>query len=126
MGQPFEYRQRGRRVAAVGREVNRNRRRRRTDAGGEGWGERVGRLRGEPMRQLQISLVIMVLLTVVGTIGYMIIQHGTFVDSLFMTVITLTTTGFEEVWKLDTAGKIFTMGLLIIGVISAAWAITNA
>jgi voltage-gated potassium channel len=111
----------------VGGEVkNRNRRRRRTDAGAERWVERVRRLLGEPMRQLQISLVIMVLLTVVGTIGYMIIQHGTVIDSLFMTVITLTTTGFEEVWKLDDAGKLFTMGLLIVGVISAAWAITNA
>lgn len=102
-----------------------NRQRRRTDSGGERWVERVRRLLGEPVRQLQISLVVMVLLTVVGTLGYMIIAQGGFIDSLYMTVITLTTTGFS-VFELDLAGKLFTMGLLIVGVISAAWAITNA
>jgi voltage-gated potassium channel len=103
-----------------------NRRRRRTDSTDERWVERVRRLLGEPMRQLQISLLVMVLLTVVGTLGFMIIEHGSALDSLYMTVITLTTTGFEEVFKLDRKGKMFTMMLLVIGVISAAWAITNA
>jgi voltage-gated potassium channel len=70
--------------------------------------------------------MVMVMLTVIGTFGYMEIQHAAFLDSLYMTVITLTTTGFGEVFKLDTAGRVFTMCLLVIGVISAAWAITNA
>jgi voltage-gated potassium channel len=43
-----------------------------------------------------------------------------------MTVITLATVGFKEVVDLDTAGMIFTTFLIIVGVGTAAWAISNA
>ncbi|HEX2240417.1 MAG TPA: NAD-binding protein [Actinomycetota bacterium] len=53
---------------------------------------------------------------VYGTVGYMVLEDWNFVDSLYMTVITLTTVGFLEVQPLDTGGRLFTISLLILGV----------
>jgi voltage-gated potassium channel len=60
--------------------------------------------------------VLLLVLPVIGTTGYMIIEGWSFLDSLYMTVITLTTIGFREVEPLSDAGMIFTMGLAIMGV----------
>ena len=51
-----------------------------------------------------------------GVIGYMIIEGWNFRDSLFMTVITITTVGYGEVHDLTPAGEIFTIVLLVVGV----------
>jgi voltage-gated potassium channel len=51
-----------------------------------------------------------------GTIGYVIIEEWSFFDALYMTIITLTTVGYEEVHHLSNSGKIFTIFLVLSGV----------
>lgn len=51
-----------------------------------------------------------------GTFGYMFIEESSFIDSLFMTVITITTIGYGEIFPLSTQGRIFTMVLIVLGV----------
>ena len=51
-----------------------------------------------------------------GTIGYMVIEGWNFSDSLYMTIITLTTVGYKEIHDLSSGGRIFTIILLIGGV----------
>ncbi len=51
-----------------------------------------------------------------GTAGYVCIEHVRWMDALYMTVITVTTIGFREVFPLSTAGRIFTMVLALSGV----------
>lgn len=51
-----------------------------------------------------------------GTVGYMNIEGGNFIDSLYMTVITITTVGYREAVELSPQGKIFTMVLILFGV----------
>lgn len=46
----------------------------------------------------------------------MLIEGSSFTDSLYMSVITITTVGYGEIIKLSTAGKYFTMGLILLGV----------
>jgi voltage-gated potassium channel len=87
---------------------------------------RIRRELSEPIRQLQLSLALLVGLIVVGTVGYMTLEGMTLVQGLYMTVITLATVGFKEVVELDNAGMIFTTVLIIVGVGTAAWAISNA
>jgi voltage-gated potassium channel len=69
-----------------------------------------------PGRRVGLGLVIVAVLTLVGTAGYMLIEHWSFVDAFYMTVITITTVGYEEVKPLDTAGRIFTVSIIFVGV----------
>ncbi len=55
-------------------------------------------------------------ITVVGVLGYMFLEGWSFIDALYMIVITLTTVGYREVRELDTVGQLWTMALLITGV----------
>lgn len=87
---------------------------------------RIRRGLSEPVRQLQLSLFLLFGLIVVGTLGYMTLEGMTLVEALYMTVITLATVGFREVRELDSTGMVFTTGLIIVGVGTAAWAISNA
>ena len=51
-----------------------------------------------------------------GTVGYVLIEHARVFDALYMTVITVSTIGFREVFPLSTAGRTFTMLLAVAGV----------
>jgi voltage-gated potassium channel len=51
-----------------------------------------------------------------GVVGYMVFEDWSFLDALYMTVITLTTVGFREVRPLDATGQVFTIVLLVMGV----------
>lgn len=70
----------------------------------------------DPVRHLKISLFVLFMLLSIGTTGYSLIEHWNFLDSLYMSVITLGTVGFKEVHDLSDNGKIFTMGLIVVGV----------
>jgi len=62
------------------------------------------------------SLITLVGLVVFGTIGYVLIEGQPFGDSLYMTVITLTAVGYQEVWELDAVGRGYTMVVLLAGI----------
>jgi voltage-gated potassium channel len=51
-----------------------------------------------------------------GVAGYVFLEGWSFLDALYMTVLTLTTVGYREVQPLDTSGKVFTITLLVLGV----------
>lgn len=53
------------------------------------------------------------ILTVVGTVGYMILERFQLLDALYMTVISMSTVGYGEVHQLSPPGKIFTMFLIL-------------
>jgi voltage-gated potassium channel len=78
--------------------------------------EPVSDLRG-PLRRLAVALVGLVLLLGYGTVGYVLIEGYSFLNALFMTVITVSTVGYEEVRPLDAAGKVFTISVIALGVI---------
>ena len=65
---------------------------------------------------LYLPLLILLLILAIGTLGYIVLEKADFLDSLYMTVITLTTVGFREVIDLDTKGKVFTIFLILMGV----------
>jgi voltage-gated potassium channel len=49
-----------------------------------------------------------------GTLGYMLVEGWNFSDSLYMTIITVTTAGYEEVHPLTPQGQIFTLVLVVL------------
>ncbi len=75
-------------------------------------------------RLLQPFLVLQAII-LVGILGYMFIEHASFIDSLFMTTISITTVGYGEIIPLSLAGKWFTIFLLITSWGTFAFAITR-
>jgi voltage-gated potassium channel len=78
-------------------------------------------------RTIQIGIGLLVSIVSIGTLGYHFIEGMNFLDSLYMTVITVSTVGFKEVGAqpLSPAGKIFTMGLIITSLGSLAYVGSN-
>ena len=82
-------------------------------------------------RQVLIALILLVGLLLTGTIGYLIIEKENpaekwnLLDAIYMTVITLTTVGYENLSMSDT-GRIFTLFLLIGGFGVFTYSITIA
>jgi voltage-gated potassium channel len=69
-----------------------------------------------PVRRLTVGAVLFLGLFAFGVLGYMAIEGWSFIDALFMTAITVTTVGFEEVHPLETGGKIFTIFVAFFGI----------
>jgi voltage-gated potassium channel len=68
-------------------------------------------------------LAVPVLLVLTGTLGYYLIEKDyTLFDALYMTVITLSTIGYGEVHELSTAGRVFTIFLILGGVFTLFYA----
>ena len=72
-------------------------------------------------RRLGGALALLLAVLAVGTVGYVILGFG-FLDALYQTVTTVATVGYREVQPLSTAGKIFTMVLILLGVGAALYA----
>ena len=66
-------------------------------------------------RNLIFATIMLTLIIGMGTAGYMILEKWNFLDSLYMTVITLTTVGFGEVHPVSDQGRILTMTILVSG-----------
>jgi len=82
--------------------------------------------RGETLRK-RIILTVILLLTVItlGTGGYYFIEKWSVLDSVYMTIITLTTIGFQEVKPLSYEGRIFTIFFVLFGVGVVAYTVNN-
>ena len=66
-----------------------------------------------------------VLLMAAGTAGYRLVEGWGLFDALYMTVITISTVGFQEVHPLSQAGRVFTMLLTLGGVFTLFYAATE-
>jgi voltage-gated potassium channel len=71
-----------------------------------------------------IAFFLLLLVVVIGTLGYMLIENWSLNDSLFMTVITITTVGFSEVHPLSETGRHFTIVLLILSIATVGYSVT--
>jgi voltage-gated potassium channel len=78
------------------------------------------------LREFLIALLVPVVLMAIGTAGYMRIEHWRPLESLYMTVITISTVGFAEVHPLSSEGRVFTMALILTGVFTLLYAATSA
>ncbi len=78
-----------------------------------------------PIRNVYISLTCLIAVLAFGTLGYMFFFKWGFVESLYMTIITLASVGFREVRTLDSNGEFFTIVLIIFGMGSVVYGITN-
>jgi voltage-gated potassium channel len=62
------------------------------------------------------TLFLLFTILAIGVSGYMLLSGDTFVNALYMTVITITTVGFGEVHPLSPEEKIFTIFLILTSI----------
>lgn len=67
-------------------------------------------------RHLALLILIPLLLVAVGTLGYHLLEGWPLFDSLYVTVITLSTIGYGDLAPQTAAGRAFTIGLVLGGV----------
>jgi voltage-gated potassium channel len=60
-------------------------------------------------------LLVLIVLPLFGTVALMLIEGWGFLDALYMSVITLSTVGYEEVHPLSAGGRVFVIGYLVLG-----------
>ncbi len=68
-------------------------------------------------QKLGLIIVLIILVIFGGTAGYQIIEGWTFIEALYMTIITISTVGFKEVGQLSGTGRIFTIFLILGGIV---------
>lgn len=74
--------------------------------------------------KIYTAVFLLSLLLAIGVIGFKIMSDYSWVDAIYMTVITITTVGFGEVQPLDDHAKIFTIFLILASVVILGYAIT--
>lgn len=73
-------------------------------------------------RQLRIAIFAFLIIVPIGTFGFMWLEGWSFVDSLYVTVITLSTIGYGDLTPEDPYGRLFTIVLAISGLSAFAFA----
>jgi len=63
----------------------------------------------------RLPFILTVLVMLIGTMGYMLIDDFPLMDAIYQTGITFTTVGFGEIQPISDAGRIFTITLIIFG-----------
>jgi len=74
--------------------------------------------------KLYVALGLILVMVSIGITGFIIIEHYTFLEAFYMTIITIATVGFQEVRPLSDAGKVFTAVLIITSFGTFAYAIS--
>ena len=77
----------------------------------------------DPLRKVLFSILTLIILVGGGTTGYTLIEEWSPFEALYMTVITLATVGYKEVYDLSYEGKAFTIVLIICGTGTIAYTI---
>ena len=66
--------------------------------------------------QMGVAALTLLVVFVLGMVGYMTVEGWTLLESFYMVVITLATVGFQEVRPLSDAGRLMTAFLILGGV----------
>ena len=72
--------------------------------------------------KIRTVLIIAFFIPMVGIFGYMLIEDYNFVDAFYMTTITVSTVGFQEVQPLSLEGRVFTAFLILFSFGTFAYA----
>ncbi len=74
--------------------------------------------------KFQLGLTLMFLVLAIGVIGFYFIANLSWLDSIYMTIITVSTVGFGEMGPMDGPQKIFTIFLIVTSVFLFGFAIS--
>ena len=64
-------------------------------------------------KNIYVPILFLIMISLFGTIGFMAIEDFSFMEALYMTILTMSTVGFKEVHPLSQEGMVFTVVLII-------------
>ena len=67
------------------------------------------------LKAFRLPLILTVIVMLIGTTGYVLIDDFPIIDAIYQTAVTFTTVGFGEIRPISDAGRIFTINLIIAG-----------
>ncbi len=76
-------------------------------------------------KKFVIILIILITIIIGGTIGYMNLLQVSWIDALYMTIITISTVGYGEVAEMTDAAKFFSIFIIFLGLGTAGYALTS-
>lgn len=78
------------------------------------------------LNRLRLSLVVLVLVILLGSLGYWLIelrsQGKSYFDGIYFVIVTISTTGFGDLVPSTVAGEVFVCALIIVGILVLAYA----
>jgi voltage-gated potassium channel len=75
--------------------------------------------------KLYISILLLTTVLIIGVSGFIYISNESLIDSLYMTVITMSTVGFGTLHELNEAEKLFTIFLIVLSIGVYGYAVTS-
>ena len=69
-----------------------------------------------PLLRFRLAAVLLAIVIAAGVAGYMLIDGWSLLDSFYMVITTIATVGYGEVHPQGAVGRLFTTGLIVIGV----------
>ncbi len=81
-----------------------------------------------PQMHLLLAVLAVVAVLALGTAGYVILEADrcpSLLAAAYMTVITVSTVGFQEAWSLGDRGRVWTMVIIAFGIITVSYALTS-
>ncbi len=69
-------------------------------------------------------IIILTIYVFLASAGYIIFEHFSPLDALYMTVISITTVGFGEIEPLSGFGRLYTLGVIIIGFVLVGYSVS--
>ncbi len=75
-----------------------------------------------PLLRFRLAAILLAIVVVAGVAGYMLIDGWSLLDSFYMVITTIATVGYGEVHPQGEAGRIFTSGVIVVGVATMLYA----
>jgi hypothetical protein len=67
-------------------------------------------------KRFWLLLLLPVAIVIIGTIGMMALEHLSFLDAIYFTIVTIGTVGYGDITPVTTGGKILSIILIVIGI----------
>ncbi|MEW5692750.1 MAG: potassium channel protein [Candidatus Hydrogenedentota bacterium] len=79
----------------------------------------------DALKKFKLSILLLIIVILIGSSGYIIIEGWNYYDAIYMTIITIFSVGYAEIHPLSFYGRIFTIVLILCGISALTFSIAN-
>ena len=68
------------------------------------------------LKRIRVLIILPVAVLLVGTLGFMLLEHLSFLNAFYFTIVTISTVGYGDISPTSAASKGFSIFVIIIGI----------